>query len=116
MAQKKEILMHLRPKTSHEKLLWERKMNEILMEERDLALDESAKHKLEVGVIREQMNRMKSELKTTTIGALVLKNQRLIKQNSEKDQAIRKAKLDQNSLMESVIRLQKTGSIVKSKK
>lgn len=102
-----ETLMNLRPKNTYEKLLWERHMNKVLSEEKKAA-------KIKCGQLQSELDELKDKMKKSNVGALILKNKKLITQGKNKDEKIKKLKADNNELMQTVIRLQTTGLITRS--
>lgn len=99
-----EVLMHLRPQTTQEKLLWERQSNKLIVEENKTLADRNAQ--LEAGITE-----LKEKMKKEQIGALIIKNHNLKNQLEEKDAKLKSCKKEQEVLMKNLVRLQQTGSI-----
>ena len=99
-----EPLMNLRPKTTYEKLLWEREITKQLKEE----LKQS---EYEKGELQSELDELKHRMKKDQKGALILKNRKLEEAAKTKNQTIKKLKEDKEELILSVVRLQTTGSI-----
>ena len=99
-----EVLMHLRPQNSQEKLLWERQSNKQIVEE-NKALKERNKQ------LENAISELKEQMKKEQIGALILKNSKLKQLNEEKDAKLKYYKREHDSLIQTIVRLQETGSI-----
>lgn len=102
-----ETLMNFRPKNTYEKLLWERHMNKVLTEEKKQAL-------VKCGELQSELDELKDRMKKSNIGALILKNKELRLQGQNKDAKIKKLKADYDELMQTLVRLQTTGSVSRS--
>lgn len=102
-----EPLMNLRPKTPYEKLLWERARNLELRER----LNQS---ELE----REQRDKEFAEyvesIKNNTVTVLTRKNKKLKYKNLILSSKVTKLKKDIEELMQSLVKLQTTGSLGRS--
>ena len=87
-----ETLMNLRPKNTHEKLLWERLKTKTLTEQ----LRQS---ELERGTLKSELDEFKHLMKTEQLGALILKNQSNTTSSSEKNKKIKKLKAENRELI-----------------
>jgi len=99
-----EVLMHLRPQTTQEKLLWERESNKNFVEEIKTLKERNAQLEAALSELRQRM-------KTEQVGALILKNHKLQDQLNEKDLKIKAYKKEKEQLLLNLVRLQQTGSI-----
>lgn len=99
-----EVLMHLRPQTTQEKLLWERKSNKHFVEENKALKERTVQLEAALSGLRQRM-------KTEQVGALILKNHKLQSLLNEKDLKLKAYKREIEQLMLAIIRLQQTGSI-----
>lgn len=99
-----EVLMHLRPQNTQEKLLWERESNKHFVEENKALKERNAELEAALSELRQRM-------KTEQVGALILKNHKLQDQLNEKDLKLKAYKREVEELMLTIVRLQQTGSI-----
>jgi hypothetical protein len=94
-----EPLMNLHPKTSGEKLLWERSKNEELT-------NHVKAYQLEIGILRSQLDELLHEMKSTELGALILKNKKMKDTLKDLENRIRDLKRDNALYLEKIIKLQ----------
>lgn len=103
MEKKKEegcdTLMHLYPKTDAEKLIWAGVQIKFLVNE-----NKSLVAKIELH--NESCEELKTKLKTTETGALILKNQKQKERLAEQEDTIRELKKTNALLLDKVIKLQ----------
>lgn len=104
VMEESEVLMHLRPQTPQEKLLWERESNKNFVEEIKNLKERNAQLEAVLSELRQRM-------KTEQVGALILKNNRLQNQLNEKNLKIKAYKKEKEQLLLNLIKLQQTGSI-----
>ena len=94
-----DTLMHLRPKTAEEKLMWA-----------DLSIDklkhENSELKKQIGILQVDIEELKYEIKSNQYGALLLKHKNLKAQMLDRDNRIKDLKKTNEQLMDKVIRLQ----------
>jgi predicted RNase H-like nuclease (RuvC/YqgF family) len=94
-----DTLMHLRPKTAEEKLMWaEMSVDKLKLENSQL--------KQEIGILQSDLEELKHEMKSNQHGALLLKHKNLKNQILDKDNRIKDLKKTNDQLMDKVIRLQ----------
>ena len=94
-----DTLIHLRPKTPEEKLVWaEVSINTLKRENSEL--------KKEIGILHSEMTELKHDMKSDKYGALLLKHKNLKIQMIDKDNRIKDLKKTNDQLMDKVIRLQ----------
>lgn len=94
-----DTLMHLRPKTAEEKLMWaERSVDNLKKENSEL--------KIQVGVLQSDIEELKHEMKSNQYGALLLKHKNLKNQMIDKDNRIKDLKKTNEQLIDKIIRLQ----------
>jgi regulator of replication initiation timing len=94
-----EPLMNLHPKTSHEKLLWERSKNEEL-------INQVKTLGLEIGMLRSELDELKDNMKSEEVGALILKNKKLKESLKDLENKIRDLKRENALYLEKIIKLQ----------
>lgn len=94
-----DTLIHLRPKTAEEKLVWAESSVDRLKHE-------NSELKKEIGMLQSDIEELKHEMKTTQHGALLLKNKNLKIQLLDKENRIKDLKKTNEQLMDKVIRLQ----------
>jgi len=105
MSQKEvETLISLRPKTTYEKLLWEKRLTKLLKD--DIFILEGKNKDLEATI-----KGLIDEMKKSQVGALIIKCRKLKKQLEIKEEKNRKLKRDNEELILNLTRLQTTGSI-----
>lgn len=94
-----EPLMSLHPKTDAEKLIWERHSNGVLTKE-NKAL------KVEIGVLKSELDELKHLMKTEQLSALILKNRMYKQQLLDHENRIKDLKRENERLLEQVIKFQ----------
>lgn len=94
-----EPLMHLHPKTSAEKLLWERSKNEEL-------LNQVKTLELEIGMLRSEIDELIDSMKSENVGALILKNNKLKETLKDLENKLRDLKRENSLYLEKIIKLQ----------
>jgi len=94
-----DTLIHLRPKTSEEKLIWAEASIDTLKKE-------NSELKKEIGILHSDIAELKHEMKSDQYGALLLKHKNLKVQMLDKDNRIKDLKKTNEQLMDKVIRLQ----------
>lgn len=87
-----DTLMHLRPKDTFEKLLWERQMNKLLSKE----LREKSQ---KVGELESTIEEMKHEFKLSEKGRITLKYREMKATNLAKDLKLRDYRKEVDDLM-----------------
>ena len=94
-----ETLISLHPKTAEEKLLFaESYIAELLEKNKILAMEN--------GYLKSEMDELRYEMKHSDVGALIIKQQNQADQINGLRTKLRKAKLDEEKLIDKVIRLQ----------
>lgn len=93
-----EPLMSARPKTCHEKLLWERLRTEELTKE-----VKSLRH--EVGVLTSELDELRYLMKTEEVGALILKNKTNIEKNINLEAKNKRLKEEYDRMFSELIKL-----------
>jgi len=94
-----EILMHLRPQTADEKLIWSsHHVSKLQEQNRQLAV--------KIGVLESELAELRYEMKTNEKDALILKNRNLKLQIKDKENRIKDLKQTNEQLLDKVIRLQ----------
>lgn len=94
-----ETLLHLRPKTAEEKLLWAESTIIKLNEEKSILQQR-------LGMLQSDLDELKHDMKTNEKDALILKNKNLKIQLIDKDNRIKDLKSTNEQLLDKVIRLQ----------
>jgi cell division protein FtsB len=94
-----EPLMSLHPKTSGEKLLWERSKNEELT-------GHVKAYQVEIGVLRSEIDELKHEMKSVELGALILKNRKMKATLIDLENRIKDLKRENALYLEKIIKLQ----------
>jgi len=94
-----EPLMNLHPKTSGEKLLWERSKNEEL-------IGHVKAYQLEIGILRSEIDQLKHEMKSVELGALILKNKKMKATLIDLENRIKDLKRENALYLEKIIKLQ----------
>ena len=94
-----EPLMNLHPKTSGEKLLWERSKNEELT-------GHVKAYQVEIGVLRSEIDQLKHEMKSVELGALILKNRKMKATLIDLENRIKDLKRENALYLEKIIKLQ----------
>ena len=94
-----ETLLHLRPKTAEEKLLWAESTIIKLNEEKSILQQR-------IGMLQSDLDELKHDMKTNEKDALILKNKNLKLQVIDKDNRIKDLKSTNEQLLDKVIRLQ----------
>jgi hypothetical protein len=94
-----EPLMNLHPKTSGEKLLWERSKNEELT-------GHVKAYQVEIGILRSQLDELKHEMKSVELGALILKNRKMKATQIDLENRIKDLKRENALYLEKIIKLQ----------
>jgi len=87
-----ETLMHLRPKTAYQKLLWERLKTKTLLEK----LKQS---ELERGALQSELDELKDLMKKDDKGALILKARKSSINNEAKNKKLRDLKKENSELL-----------------
>ena len=93
-----EPLMNLHPKTSGEKLLWERSKNEELT-------GHVKAYQVEIGVLRSEIDQLKHEMKSVELGALILKNRKMKATLIDLENRIKDLKRENALYLEKIIKL-----------
>jgi phosphate uptake regulator len=94
-----EPLMNLRPLSESEKLLWERQRSASLIEELKTV-------KFNLGVLQMELEELKHEMKTQEIGALIIKNKKLMQTLKDKEEQGKEQKKEIEQLFDRIIKLQ----------
>jgi len=94
-----EPLMNLHPKTSGEKLLWERSKNEELT-------GHVKAYQLEIGILKSELDELKHEMKSTEVGALILKNRKMKDTLKDLENKLKDLKRENALYLEKIIKLQ----------
>jgi hypothetical protein len=92
-------LMNLHPKTSDEKLIWERSKNEELVTQVKTL-------QLEIGMLNSQLDELTHEMKSTQLGALILKNRKMKATLLDLENRIKDLKRENAFYLEKIIKLQ----------
>jgi hypothetical protein len=110
-----DTLMHLRPTTNFEKLVWERQANKMLLEQlrkQNLKLEE-----LEAKVIQteekchEKIHELITRMKKDNLGKVILKNKSLTEANHHKDYKLAEYKKKNEELIIALARVNKPISL-----
>ena len=91
--------MNLRPLSESEKLLWERQRSASLIEELKTV-------KFNLGVLQMELEELKHEMKTQEIGALIIKNKKLMQTLKDKEEQGKEQKKEIEQLFDRIIKLQ----------
>lgn len=95
----RETLMNLQPQTCQEKLLW---ANHHVSElKKDLK-----KANLEIGILKSELQELHHEMKTSQLGALIVKNKKHKERQQDYENRIKDLKKENAVLMQRVINLQ----------
>ena len=94
-----EPLLHLRPKTPEEKLLW------VELENKKL-IAETKQLKVEIGILKSEAQEIKHLMKQEEKGALILKNKKLQIQIQDKENRIKDLKKENELFLQKIIKLQ----------
>lgn len=94
-----EPLINLHPKTVHEKYLWEKLRTEELKKELKAC-------KLELGMLKSEYDELLDTLKTSEVGALIIKNRNKSKQVNDLENRIKDLKKTNAALLQQTIKLQ----------
>ena len=101
-----EPLMHKIPQTEFEKLIWERHMNKLLLEQISRLKQEHGVLQSEIDEAKDEVNKLLKTMSSHNLGQLTLVNRKLKNLNAEKDLKIRDLKRTNDDLMTGYIRLQ----------
>ena len=93
-----EPLLHLRPQTDSEKLLWT--YHEIKSLKKDLA-----RVNMELGILQSELDEYKYLMKKEEVGALILKNKSLKEEICAKDLKLKKLKKENAELISKIARM-----------
>lgn len=101
-----EPLVHIRPQSEFEKLLWERQMNKELLKRIATLEQEKGVLRSEADEARAEVDEYVKDMRTHNLGQLTLRNKKLKDLNNKKDAKVRELKRSNDDLMGGFIRLQ----------